>query len=282
MESNTNFNIPTFKIVFENQVIEIKYNISFQECKFLKIESIIKEVLDHIGPKPLLKAPNDYILFCYCGKQLAHQKLLSEPICSHECQEDHSLEKNKNCSYSYSYLLIEKEDDDKKTEIIHKENNKDDINKIFEKMNEQQNIFEKKKNIIYLLKIIKGKIKEYMKQKERGDKILSKSFDIYYKEEYYNDLIEIGIDKNKIKAALRYTRNDKEKAVFLCIDSDFYWDDKDYLFYDNKEVLTKGDFKKLCYDEILNVLPHLKGKEELDDLFIHLIEEIKINKDYNN
>ena len=269
MEKTTNSNLSTFKIVFINQVIEIKYNIFSKEYKIQKIESLIKEVLDHIAPKPLHKVPKDYILFCYCGKQLDHQKLLSDSICSHEYQEEYSIKKNINSAY----LLIEKEEDDEeKIEKINKEYKKNEINKIFKKMHEIQNIFSKKENIIYKLKVIKGNIKEYLKQKERGDKILAKSFEIYYNEEYYKDLIEIGFNKNKIKASLRYTRNDKEKAVFICIDTK-------YLFYDNKDVLTKENFKELCYEEILKELPHLKGKEELDNLFIHLIREIKNNKD---
>lgn len=273
MEKNTDCHIPKFKIVFSNQVIEINYNISLKENKVLKIESLIKQALDHIDSKPLHKTPKDYIFFCYCGKQLDPKKLLSESICSHECQEKHSLSKNKNGLY----LLIEKEDDEN-MQIISKENKRNEINKIFQKIHDN---FSKTDNIIIKLKIIKSKIKEFLKQKERGDKILDKYCDVYYNEEYYNDLIEIGIDKNKTKAALRYAKNDKEKALFFCIDSRLYFDDKYYLFYDNKDVLTKGDFKKLCYEEILKELPYLKGKEELDNLFIHLIQEIKINK-YNN
>lgn len=275
MEKSINLNKSKFKIVFANQVIEINYSISLKGNKILKIESLIKEVLAHIDSNCLHKTPKDYIFFCYCGKQLDPQKLLSESICSHECQEEHSLSKNKNGSY----LLIEKEEDNENTQITRKENKRNEINKIFQKI---QDNFTKKDNIIYKLKVIKEKIKEFLKQKEKGDIILDKSCDIYYNEEYYNDLIEIGIDKNRIKAALRCARNDKEKALLFCIDSRFHLDNKDYLFYDNKDVLTKGDFKKLCYEEISKELPYLKGKEELDNLFIHLIQEIKINKDNNN
>ena len=277
MDKNTNLNSLTFKIVFSNRVIEINYKISSKDNQIQKIESLIKEVLNHITPKPLHKTSKDYILFCYCGKQLPHQKLLSEPICSHESQEEQSLIINKN----RSYLLIEKEDEDM-AKIISKENKEVEISKIFKKIKENQNILSNKKNIMLLLNVIKSRIREYMRQKERGDKILAKSFEVYYNEEYYNDLIEIGFDKNKIKAALRYSKNDKERAVFICINSCFCWDDKQYLSFDNKEVLTDKDFKKVCLEEILKILPCLKGKEELDNLFIHLIEEIKINKDDNN
>jgi hypothetical protein len=46
--------------------------------------------------------------------------------------------------------------------------------------------------------------------------------------------------------------------VLICIDSRFNWDDKGYLFYDNKDVLTKEDFKEFCYEEILNELRRKK------------------------
>ena len=48
MEKNTDCHIPKFKIVFSNQVLEINYNISLKENKVLKIESLIKQALDHI------------------------------------------------------------------------------------------------------------------------------------------------------------------------------------------------------------------------------------------
>ena len=131
MEKNTDCHIPKFKIVFSNEVIEINYNISLKENKVLKIESLIKQALDHIDSKPLHKTPKDYIFFCYCGKQLDPKKLLSESICSNECQEEHSLPKNKNGSY----LLIEKEDDEN-MQIISKENKRNEINKIFQKIHD--------------------------------------------------------------------------------------------------------------------------------------------------
>jgi hypothetical protein len=108
---------------------------------------------------------------------------------------------------------------------------------------------------------LKNKIKEYIIKEKRGSKILENSYELYYNENYYDDLIEMGFDENKVKAALRLTKNNKEEAVLICIDTEYFWDNKEYLYYDNSDVLTEDKFNKLCLEEIKKEYPFLEQKE---------------------
>jgi hypothetical protein len=49
MEDNRNLALFSFKIVFDNQIIQINYDTSFQEYNNQTIESLIEEVLKNSG-----------------------------------------------------------------------------------------------------------------------------------------------------------------------------------------------------------------------------------------
>lgn len=274
MEDNTNLNLFTFKIVFDNQVIQINYDTSFKEYNNQTIESLIEEVLNNLTQKSFNKSPKDYILFCPCGKQLAHTKLLSQSKCFHKNIEDFSNKKKTNGNY----LLIEKEKE--KKEIINKELSINEIDILLKKASlnkkqkKQKNINKQKTRPLTVSNTLKNKIKQYIIKEKRGNIILENSYDLFYNENYYNDLIEMGFDENKVKAALRLTKNKKEDAVILCIDSEFYWDNKDYLYYDNRDILTEDQFNKLCLDEIKKEYPFLE-QDEINERFNDIIKLVK-------
>ena len=71
----------------------------------------------------------------------------------------------------------------------------------------------------------------------------------------------MGINENKAKAALRFANNEKEEAVLIATDEEFYWDNKDFLFYDNNDVLSREKFESIVFDEIKKEYPFLDNEE---------------------
>ena len=55
MEDSQDLSITKFKIVFNNQILQITYDSSFKEYQNQTIDTVIQEVLNKIGPKPQLK-----------------------------------------------------------------------------------------------------------------------------------------------------------------------------------------------------------------------------------
>jgi hypothetical protein len=277
MEDDLNLSLFTFKIIFDNQLIQINYDTSFKEYKIQTIESLIEEVLKNIGPKSNNKSPTDYILFCPCGKQLAHNILLSQSKCFHKDKEEFSSKQTKNGNY----LLIEKEKEKEEKDSKNKEYSINEIDKILSKISlnkikkkNNKNVNKQKNKQLNVSNTLKNKIKEFIIKEKRGSKILENSYELYYNENYYDDLIEMGFDENKVKAALRLTKNNKEEAVLICIDTEYFWDNKEYLYYDNSDVLTEDKFNKLCLEEIKKEYPFLEPKE-IYVRFNDLVKKIK-------
>jgi hypothetical protein len=283
MEDSMNLSLFSFKIVFDNQIIQINYDTSFKEFNIQTIESLIEEVLKNYSPKSVNKSPMDYILFCPCGKQLAHNILLSKSKCFHKDIEEFSSKQTKNGNY----LLIEKEKDEKEEkDINNKEYSINEIDKILSKIsfntikkknknkNKKKDSNKQNNKQLNISNALKNKIKEYIIKEKRGSKILENSHELYYNEDYYDDLIEMGFDKNKVKAALRLTKNNEEEAALICIDTEFLWDNKEYLYYDNSDVLTEDKFTKLCLEEIKKEYPFLEQKE-IYDRFNDIIKKFK-------
>ncbi len=275
----------SFKVVFNDQVIQINYDSSFKEFKTQTIECLIKEVLNKIGPKPLEKEPKDYILYCPCGNQLNQNELIYKAKCNHLIKEDFEKEKK----HEDKYVLCEKyEIEYEKEELTNDEIDKilkKALNKTNSKNINKNNSHRPKKKILSISESLKNKIKEYKIKEERGKKIIENNYSLHYKEEYYKELIEMGIDKNKAKASLRYAKNDKEEAALIGTEEEFYWDNKDYLFYDNNDVLTKENFNSLVYNEIKKEYPFL-NKEEIisnfNDIINLAVKKDIIEEDDNN
>ena len=278
MEAKKELSISNFKIVFDNQILEINYDTSFKEYELQTINSVIQEVLKKIGPKPLEKSSKDYILFCSCGRPFNPDKLLSQSKCPHYSESDYNEEKNKN----EKYVLYEKEKEEKYDKYL----TNNEISKLImkatgaKKLEKINGIVPKKekKNYKFSQNLI-NKIREYYTKKERGNKILSQMYDLKYDEEIYNDLLEMGVSCNKIKAALRMTHNSKEDAILLATDGreNVNWDNKDYLYYDNNEVLSQVEYLGLCEIEISKEFPLLDDREEMNEILNNIISQIKKN-----
>lgn len=294
MEGKENLNIATFQIVFNNQILQINYDTSFKEYQLKTIDSVIQEVLNKLGPKPLTKSSKDYILVCSCGREYNPKKLLCQAKCPHYTESDFDKEKNKN----EKFILYEK------SEIEEKYNNyltNNELEKLLKevtgakKLKKLKGIIPKEnRNNIIFSENLKNKIKELITKKERGIKIIRNEFTLKYNEQLFNELIEFGIPNNIIKAALRITNNIKEDALLLATDSSYNWQNKDYLFYDNNEVLSLNDFNRLCKEEVNKEFPSIDDEEEIlyrvknvinlvnnNNIEVFNSEDNKLDSDYN-
>ena len=270
----------SYKIVFSNKVILMTYDTSFPEFREQTIESLIKEVLSKLGPKSSNKAPNDFNFHCPCGQILEHKIKLSNNLCIHPYLEDFQKCKLENGGY----LLDEKQ---KIEEEINEKLSEEEINQLIKQVfpekehqecnsqidNEKIHSFAISKNLI-------NKIKELKKKEERAKRLIETSSIVYYNEEYYKDLVEMGIDKNKAKAALRETHNNKEEAALLSTDNNICFEYADFFYCDNEDVLTKEKFENLCLEEIQKEYPFIDNKDEIKIRFKEILN--KISKDEEN
>ena len=277
MEHNSDSFYYSFKIDFNKMTIVITYDTSNYQFKTLNIESLIKEVLTKICPNSKEKSVKDYILLCPCGKQLESNILLINLKCNHDLLDNFSKEKIKN----NKYLLIEQERNDYKIVNLSKREldslvNRELIKGKTKKKNNGSNNYKKldrkeQSPNFQISKSLENKIETLKTKKERGKIIMDNGYSIYYDESHLNSLIEIGIDKEKAKASLRFTKNNKEEAALIATEEEFYWDNKQYLFYDNNNVLRSEEFKNSLIEEIKKEYPNLENKEEIEQRY----EDIK-------
>lgn len=265
METQENMNITLFRIVFNDQLIELNYDPSFEEYKTITIKSVIEKVLEKIGPKPQTTTSDNYVLLCSCGKSFNPDKLISNSKCDH-----YTIFKDQSKNKNEKFLLIEKSN----KEQINKEiNDKNDLLTNFEisqilkqvtgaKRITPLKVVPESKNVNFpISENLKKVIKELKEKKELGAKILAKSCELKYDEKKYEELLEIGIESNKIKAALRMTYNSKEDALLLATDPTFNIEGKEYLYCENNEVLGEREFMKKCKEEIKKEYPNLYEEE---------------------
>ena len=109
MEEIKDLSLTKFTISFNDQLLKIDFDSSFNEYKTQTINNVIQEVLDKLGQKPQIKKPDDYILVCSCGRPFNSNKLLSKAKCPHYFEEDFDENKNKN----EKFILYEKEQEEK-------------------------------------------------------------------------------------------------------------------------------------------------------------------------
>ena len=89
----------------------------------------------------------------------------------------------------------------------------------------------------------------------------------------------MGINKNKAKASLRLKKNNKQDAALLSTENNFNWEDFEYLYYDNSEVLTKEKLDELCIEEIRKEYPFIKDKKEIMRRFKNIMYVLNGKKD---
>jgi hypothetical protein len=94
--------------------------------------------------------------------------------------------------------------------------------------------------------------------------------------------MEFGIPSNRIKAALRMTNNIKQDAILLATDESLDWDNYEYLFYDNNEVLSTEEFRKLCKKEIKKEFPSIDDEEEILKRIKSVTNSINNNRNNDN
>lgn len=273
MEKKPDLTLSTFKIVFENQILEIKYDTSFKEYQDQTIDNVIQQVLDKIGPKPATGTSKDYILLCSCGRPFDPNKKLSIAKCSHYTEEDFNEEKNKNEKFllykNEKYVRYEEYlSDNEISNFLMKATGAKEAIKLTGLVPRKIENFKISDNL-------KNRIREFYIKKERGTKILFNHFDLKYDETIYKELLEMGIQSNIAKAALRMKHNKKEEAIILATDASTTWDNKDYLFFDNNEVLSKNDFNIICKELIKKEFPHLDNEEEIESRAKYVINRIK-------
>ena len=264
MESQNDLKITLFRIAFNNQLLELNYNPSFEEYKTVTIKSVIEKTLEKIGPKPLTKTSDNYVLICSCGKPFDPEKLISKSKCDHYSYFD----KTKN--NGEKFLLVEKESNEENPK-----NKKDEeflsnyeIAEILMKATGAKKMMVKLKAVPENKKInftisenLKKVIKELKEKRDRGNRLIDNGYDLKYNEEKYQQLLEIGIEEKKIKAALRMTNNMKEEALLLATDSSFNIDNRDYLYCDNNDVLSNREFNNKCKEEVKKEYPNLFEEE---------------------
>lgn len=265
METQENMNITLFRIVFNDQLIELNYDPSFEEYKTITIKSVIEKVLEKIGPKPQTTTSDNYILLCSCGKSFNPDKLISNSKCDH-----YTIFKDQSKNKNEKFLLIEKSNKEQINKEISDKNDlltNFEISQILKQVTGAKRITPLKvvpesKNVNFpISENLKKVIKELKEKKELGAKILAKSCELKYDEKKYEELLEIGIESNKIKAALRMTYNSKEDALLLATDPTFNIEGKEYLYCENNEVLGEREFMKKCKEEIKKEYPNLYEEE---------------------
>ena len=265
METQENMNITLFRIVFNDQLIELNYDPSFEEYKTITIKSVIEKVLEKIGPKPQTTTSDNYVLLCSCGKSFNPDKLISNSKCDH-----YTIFKDQSKNKNEKFLLIEKSNKEQINKEISDKNDlltNFEISQILKQVTGAKRITPLKvvpesKNVNFpISENLKKVIKELKEKKELGAKILAKSCELKYDEKKYEELLEIGIESNKIKAALRMTYNSKEVALLLATDPTFNIEGKEYLYCENNEVLGEREFMKKCKEEIKKEYPNLYEEE---------------------
>ena len=276
--------IKIFQVVFNNQVIQISYNKIFPDFRNQTVKSLIELVLEKSHNLNNKKDVNEYNLFCPCGNMLELSQFLYEDLCEHKLSQYKS-----NNNFKGKYLLIEKQDQNL-YDIIkenEKELSKEEINKIInekkdiklKKINKKKNtsknitneINDKEKKPFMITDEFKNKINGYIIKENRANKIISQNFSLFYDENSLLLLLSMGIDKNKAKAALRMSRNQVNEAVLIATDKEFNWEDKDYLFYNNDEVIDRNASNENLKKEVQKEYPFL-NEEQIQQRILDIFE----------
>ena len=156
---------------------------------------------------------------------------------------------------------------EKKYIKIKKSNKKKNNSKNAIKNNE---INESSKKPFIITDEFKKKINQYIIKEKRANEILSQSYSLFYEQNNLDLLISMGINADKAKAALRISRNQIEEAVLIATDKEFNWEGKDYLYFNNDEVIDKNASNESLKKEVEKEYPFLNEeqvKQRVLDIF---------------
>ena len=199
MDSSEDLSLTSFRIVYNNQLLEINYDSSFEEYKTQTINSLIQKVLEKFGPKPLNNSNKNYILLCSCGKAFEPEQLLCKSKCDHYKYFDETKNKNEK------FLLIEK---DKENNI--KENKNSSLLTNYEiseilmkatgakKIKNVKVVPENKSINFQISENLKAKIKELQLKKEKYTNLINRGYIPRYNEQYYQEFLEMGMEYSNI------------------------------------------------------------------------------------
>ena len=81
----------------------------------------------------------------------------------------------------------------------------------------------------------------------------------------------MGISNNKAKAALRMSRNQVNEAVLIATANEINWEDKDYLFYNNDEVIDRNASNENLKKEVQKEYPFL-NEEQVQQRILDIFE----------
>ena len=283
MGENTE-SLKIFSIVFNNKVMQISYNTIFPEFKNQTVKSLIELILEKSLQANQKKDISEYNFFCPCGNIIESSKSLGKNLC------DHKYLDYKNNVNKGKYLLVEKQNQNLYNLIKEneKELSKEEINKIInekkdikikrpnKKKDNSKNaiknneINESSKKPFIITDEFKKKINQYIIKEKRANEILSQSYSLFYEQNNLDLLISMGINADKAKAALRISRNQIEEAVLIATDKEFNWEGKDYLYFNNDEVIDKNASNESLKKEVEKEYPFLNEeqvKQRVLDIF---------------
>ena len=283
MGENTE-SLKIFSIVFNNKVMQISYNTIFPEFKNQTVKSLIELILEKSLQANQKKDINEYNFFRPCGNIIESSKSLGKNLC------DHKYLDYKNNVSKGKYLLVEKQNQNLYNLIKEneKELSKEEINKIInekkdikikrsnKKKDNSKNaiknneINESSKKPFIITDEFKKKINQYLIKEKRANEILSQSYSLFYEQNNLDLLISMGINADKAKAALRISRNQIEEAVLIATDKEFNWEGKDYLYFNNDEVIDKNASNESLKKEVEKEYPFLNEeqvKQRVLDIF---------------
>ena len=283
MGENTE-SLKIFSIVFNNKVMQISYNTIFPEFKNQTVKSLIELILEKSLQANQKKDISEYNFFCPCGNIIESSKSLGKNLC------DHKYLDYKNNVNKGKYLLVEKQNQNLYNLIKEneKELSKEEINKIInekkdikikrsnKKKDNSKNaiknneINESSKKPFIITDEFKKKINQYIIKEKRANEILSQCYSLFYEQNNLDLLISMGINADKAKAALRISRNQIEEAVLIATDKEFNWEGKDYLYFNNDEVIDKNASNESLKKEVEKEYPFLNEeqvKQRVLDIF---------------
>ena len=286
MGENTE-SLKIFSIVFNNKVMQISYNTIFPEFKNQTVKSLIELILEKSLQANQKKDISEYNFFCPCGNIIESSKSLGKNLC------DHKYLDYKNNVNKGKYLLVEKQNQNLYNLIKEneKELSKEEINKIInekkdikikrsnKKKDNSKNaiknneINESSKKPFIITDEFKKKINQYIIKEKRANEILSQSYSLFYEQNNLDLLISMGINADKAKAALRISRNQIEEAVLIATDKEFNWEGKDYLYFNNDEVIDKNASNESLKKEVEKEYPFL-NEEQVKQRVLDIFESL--------
>ena len=91
----------------------------------------------------------------------------------------------------------------------------------------------------------------------------------------------MGIDAKKAKAALRISKDQLEEAILYATDKDLNWEGKEFLFFDNNDLIDENNLNENLKKEVQKEYPFLNEeqvKQRIIDIFEVLEKEKKMKE----